>query len=236
VSQNLKGIIYYTDNKLGDPIYSLVQKHLLASGLPIISSSLAPIDFGENEVVAGPRGYPTMVKQIISCLERSTARYVFFCEHDVLYHITHFDFTPPEEDIFYYNDSVWRWKLGSNTAIRHDRMLPLSSLCVNRKFALHHYESRLKFIVGRGYDRKIEGDPAWMRKMGFEPGTKKRKRGGFSDDDFGTWSSEGFNIDIRHKKAFSPIKIRLQDFTHKPKWWEEMPIKDVKDWNLEDLS
>jgi len=236
VNQNLKGVIYYTDNKLGDPIYSTVQKHISASGLPIISSSLRPIKFGANEVVAGERGYPTMVRQIISCLERSTAKYVFFCEHDVLYHIDHFDFVPSSDGIFYYNSSVWRWKLGSETAIRHDRMLPLSSLCVNREFALSHYKRRLDFILEHNYDKDIKGEPKWMRKMGFEPGTKKKKRGGFSDDNFGVWESEGFNIDIRHKDAFSPSKLKLKDFTHKPKWWEETPIESIEDWDLKGLS
>ena len=75
-----------------------------------------------------------------------------------------------------------------------------------------------------------------MRKMGFEPGTKKKKRGGFSDDNFGVWESEGFNIDIRHKDAFSPSKLKLKDFTHKPKWWEETPIESIEDWDLKGLS
>ena len=37
-------------------------------------------EFFDHEVIEGKRGYPTMVKQIISCLERATTKYVFFCE------------------------------------------------------------------------------------------------------------------------------------------------------------
>ena len=116
-----KNIIYYSDSRLGEPIYSIVQKYILESGLPIISASLKPIKFGDNEVVEGKRGYTTMVNQIISCLKRSKSKYVFFCEHDVLYHPSHFDFTPPRDDIFYYNDNVWRWMMGGDGAIKHDR-------------------------------------------------------------------------------------------------------------------
>src|SRR3990167_8899734 len=101
----MKNIIYYTDNRLAEPIYLLVQHFLLESGLPIISASLKSINFGENVVIEGERSYPTMVAQIISCLERSTAKYVFFAEHDCLYSKSHFDFIPPKDDIFYYNEN-----------------------------------------------------------------------------------------------------------------------------------
>lgn len=229
------GIIYYTDCRLGEPIYSLVQKHILESGLPITSASLKPIDFGDNEVIDGERSYPTMVAQIISCLERSTAKYVFYAEHDVLYSNAHFDFTPPRDDIFYYNDAVWRWWFGSDVAIRYDRMLPLSCLCVNREFALDHYKRRQVMIEELGWSKIRSREPRWARLIGYEPGTKKKRRGGFSDDDFGTWSSELPNIDIRHKKTFSAPKIHLKDFKHAPKNWQEININDIPYWNLKGL-
>ena len=173
----MKSIIYYTDNRLDHPMFPLVQSHLRAVGLPIISASLKPISFGENEVIDGKRGYPTMIKQIISCLERSTTKYVFFCEHDVLYHPSHFDFTPPRDDIFYYNENVWRWFYTEKTAIRYDRMIPLSSLCANRELTLNHYKMRAKKIKEMGWDKNNRGEPGWARTMGYEPGTKKKKRG-----------------------------------------------------------
>jgi len=230
-----RAIIYYTDCRLRDPIYSLVQKHLLEVGLPIVSASLKPIEFGENEVIEDKRGYATMVKQIISCLERSTAEYVFFCEHDVLYSKSHFDFIPPRDDVFYYNDNVWRWQIGSDTAIRHDRMLSLSSLCVNREFALDHHKRRLKRIVEKGWDKETKGEPKWARVMGYEPGLKKKKRGGFSNDNYDVWSSRQPNIDIRHGGTFSSPKLNLEDFTHAPKWWKEIPVSLVDSWDLKGL-
>jgi len=231
-----KSIIYYTDGNLSDPLYSFVQEQLLKTGLPIVSSSLnKPIDFGDNAVVKGKRSYPTMVKQIISCLERSTADYVFFSEHDVLYSPSHFNFVPPLDNIFYYNVNIWRWSLGSDIAIRHDRMIPLSSLCVNREFALDHYKRRLELILERGLDSIKSPYPKWVRKMGFEPGTKTKKRGGFSDDEYDTWSSADPNIDIRHDKTFSPTKISKGQFTHTPKWWKEIPVKDISNWDLKGI-
>jgi len=231
----MKSIIYYTDNILSGPIYSVVQRYLLSAGLPIISSSLRPIAFGDNEVVEGERGYPTMVNQIISCLERSTSKYVFFCEHDVLYHKSHFDFMPERDDIFYYNENGWRWLFGSKIAIRHDRMIPLSSLCVNREFALAHYKMRAKKIKENGWDKLSGGDQKWVRKMGYEPGTKKKKRGGITNDDFETWKSAFPIIDIRHNNTFSPTKIKLEDFKHEPKWWIKTPIGEILGWELKNI-
>lgn len=74
-----KAIIYYTDNRLREPIFSLVQKYIAASGLPITSCSLKPINFGKNIVLEGKeRSYPTMALQILTALENSEADYVFF--------------------------------------------------------------------------------------------------------------------------------------------------------------
>lgn len=230
-----KGIIYYTDNQLGEPIYSVVQGFLLASGLPIVSSSLIPIDFGNNEVVEGKRSYSTMIRQILSCLERGTVQYVFFCEHDVLYPREHFDFIPLRNDIFYYNNNVWRWRYGDDLAITYDRMLPLSCLCVNREFALNHYRARWKRMEQLGPERFSSREPEVARKWGYEPGTKKKRRGGFSDDDFETWSSEYPVIDIRHSKTFSPPKCTLKSFKHQPVNWRETNVDQIPGWNLKKL-
>ena len=232
---NTRGVIFYTDNRIGEPIRSIVQKHILESGLPITSTSLKPIDFGDNTVVEGERSYPTMVKQIISCLERSTTEYVFFCEHDVLYPESHFDFTPPKDDIFYYNSHVWRWRLWDDTAVTYDRMLPLSVMCVNREFALNHYRMRGKKIEEMGWSKTRSREPRWVRRMGYEPGTKKKRRGGLTDDNFETWRSEHPVIDVRHKGTFSSPKVKLEDFKHKPKWWKEIPIEEIKSWDLKGI-
>jgi hypothetical protein len=229
------GICYYTDNNLNEPLYSIVQGFILDSGLPIVSASLKPIAFGENEVIKAKRSYPTMLRQIISCLERSTADYVFMNEHDVLYHKSCYFFIPPKDNIFYYNENIYRWGYGSNKAISHDRMIPLSCLCVNRLFALNHFKRRMEYITEKGFDLESGCNASWVRKMGFEPGTKKKKRGGFSNDDFDVWRSEYPAIDIRHKGTFSPPKCTLESFTHPPKSWSEIDIKDIPGWDLKKL-
>jgi hypothetical protein len=236
MDKKIKGIIYYTDMRLKEPLFSLVQKYLLQSGLPIVSVSLNhPIKFGENYVFEGNRSYPTMVSQIILSLEKSKADYVFFCEHDVLYPKSHFDFTPPLDNIFYYNRNVWRWQLDDETAITYDRMLPLSCLCVNRKFALDHYKARKKMILEKGWNKDRAREPRFARIIGYEPGTKKKRRGGFNDDDFDTWSSTIPVVDVRHRGTFSNPKITIENFKHQPLNWKKIPVELVPGWNLKEL-
>jgi hypothetical protein len=228
-----KGIIYYSDNKLDEPIFSIVQKLILKSNLPIISVTHSPTSFGENYVVNDPPNIVTMITQITLALEKSNTKYVFFCEHDVLYPLSHFEFTPEKDSIFYYNSNVLRWDYPYDTAITYDRLISLSGLCVNREFALNHYKTRLSKIHELGWDKDTKRhEPKWARKWGYEPGTKKIRRGGFSDDDFETWESRYPIIDVRHNKTFSPRKVTLDAFKHPPTNWKEININDIKGWNL----
>lgn len=230
-----KSIIYYTDNRLSEPIFSIVQEQILKSGLPIVSISLKPIDFGENIVLDLSPGYLTMVKQIVAGLEALETDYVFFCEHDVLYPTSHFDFTPSKDDIYYYNANVWRWKYPEDLAITYDRLLSLSCLCVNRKLVLDQYKRRLQKIEELGLEKDKRHEPLWARQWGYEPGLKKIKRGGFSDDDFETWNSEFPIIDIRHGKTFSQSKVTLDSFKHQPINWRETTIDKIPGWDLKQL-
>ena len=231
------GIIYYTDNRVISPIFEKVQEILTEvgkeKGLPITCVSLAPTNFGDRRVVMDrTRGYVTYIMQINKALETAEEDYVFFCENDVLYHKSHFDFVPPKENIFYYNNSVYRWKLWDFKLIKYDKMRPLSCLCVNRKFALEHYKKRLQMVYDLGMDEFRSREPRWGRLWGYEPGTKPKRRGGFSDDVCELWTSAGCNIDIRHRRTFSSVKCDLADFKNKPENWQEIRYDQIPDWDL----
>ena len=233
-----KGIIYYTDNRVIDPIFTKVQEILTDIGkrrnMPISCTSLKPIDFGDrNRVMVGrQRSYPTYVLQITEALKLAQEDYVFFCENDVLYLDSHFDFTPPKDDVFYYNNNVWRWKLWDFKLITYDNMRPLSCLVANRKFALEHYKKRLQAVYDMGLDEFRSREPRKGRIWGYEPGTKKRRRGGFSDDVCELYHSALPNIDIRHNRTFSSIKCNLEDFKNKPENWQELRYDEIPGWDL----
>lgn len=233
-----KGVIYYTDNLLDPKIMSICQKQLReAFSGEIVSVSLKPMDFGKNIVLENRvRSYPTMCKQILMALEASTADYVFFCEHDVLYHPSHFDFTPIRDDIYYYNVYNWRWRYPTDVAITYKYLTSLSMLCCNRQMAIDHYRERIRVCEETGLDKERGKEPRWARRWGYEPGTKPIRRGGFSDDKHEKRTSAYPNVDIRHSGTFSHPKTHLEEFKHKPTdSWKEINISDIPGWNLKEM-
>jgi len=230
-----QGIVYYTDNRIGEPIRSAVRSAIKASGLPITSCSLKGIRFGQNIVVDGERSYPTMVKQILTALEYSRAKYVFFCEHDVLYHPSHFEFKPPSDDKYYYNLNNYRWDYPNDRAIQYDGLTSLSMMCCNRELAIKHYRLRTRLINEQGLSEIRSREPRWARRFGYEPGTKLKRKGGVSDEQHEKWWSEFPNIDIRHKKTFSSPKTRLKDFKHPPVNWKELTLERIPYWDLKQV-
>src|SRR5438552_891911 len=119
-----KGIIYYTDNLLNEKIANAVQEQLkkvsLMKNIPIVSSSLKKLHFGDKNIFLPhhERGEVTMFRQILAGLENSTADIIYFAEHDVLYHPSHFDFIPPTNDYYYYNEHVYKTNIKDDYAIR----------------------------------------------------------------------------------------------------------------------
>lgn len=181
-----KGIIFYTDNQLNPKIANTVQALLTEISanlkIPIISSSLEPMPYFGTTNIHFPdlkRGHVAMFKQTLGALEKSTADIIFFCEHDCLYHPSHFDFTPPAKDKFYYNQNWWMLRLTDGHALRYDAC-KLSTLCAYRELLLKEYQKRHKTAEENRYSRNF-----W-----YEPGTH--------ENNFETWKSLYPVIDIRH--------------------------------------
>lgn len=232
-----KQIIYYTDSNLEEKIANACRKHLLLSGLPIISVSLKPLNFGTNICLFSNKpGYKSMVEQIISGLEASKADVVYFCEHDVIYHPSHFEFTPENEKTFYYNRNNWRWQYPDNKLVTFDELISLSQLAVYRKTALKHFKKRWSSMERAGYTKKDEKNPRYARLWGYEPGVKPLRRGGYNKEPWEIFWSQHPNIDIRTGKSFTLSKTNLRDFKNKPTNWQETTLEGVTGWNLEDFT
>jgi glycosyltransferase involved in cell wall biosynthesis len=206
-----KGIVYYTDNRLDSTIMKSVQEQLKKIGLPITSVSLMPIDFGENITLPLERGYLTMFKQILAGLEQIKTDLVYFCEHDVLYHPSHFEFTPPKKDVYYYNENTWKVDKTTGRALFYYTK-QTSGLCAYRDLLIQHYKERVRRVSEEGF----------TRKMGFEPGTHSPPNGvdHFKAEAF--WS-EVPNIDIRHGKNLTESRWRQDQFRSQRscKGWKE---------------
>ena len=232
-SMNTKGIIFYTDNQLNLKIAHTVQKQLKKIGLPIVSSSLKPMNFGKNVPTTLKRGYMTMFKQILSALETLDTEYVFFCEHDVLYHPSHFDFTPKDPNVWYYNVNMWKVNSTDGHSLWTDNCKQVSGICVNRETAVKHYRERVKRL------EEYTGDNfnSYVRAMGFEPGTHNRAER-VDDAKSENYMSEYPNIDIRHgsnltETRWSPEQFRNKKFTE---GWKESTAWELPGWKPEDLN
>lgn len=208
-----KGIIFYTDNQAPTKLAHEVQNRLRSVGLPIASSSLKPMPhFGKNIYLKLKRGWITMNIQILEALKNLDTKYVYFCEHDVLYNPSHFEFTPTRDDVYYYNLNVWKLRYSDGLAVKVDFCQQLSGMVCNRELAINHYQKRLEMLR--------MGIP--IRKIGFEPGTHTRKE---RVDEFKTESyfSEIPLIDVRTgenatSSRWNPKDFRNEKFT---KGWVE---------------
>lgn len=209
---------------------SICQEWIAKSGLPITSVSLKPMDFGKNIVVNLEPCVLSMFKQILIALENSQEDYVFFCEHDVLYHTSHFQFSPPQDDTFYYNTNVWKCHPRKNYCMTYDHLRSISGICVNRKLAVDHYRKRMEYIYNQGFDKIPGRNPKWARKMGYEPG--KKFIDNFSEDRIEEWKAEWPNIDVHHQNNITPLKMSLEDFKRKPTNFIQTTIDKIPGWDL----
>jgi hypothetical protein len=215
MSDLTKGIIYYTDSRLDSKIAEAVRKQLLSIGLPIVSASLEPLDFGKNFHVKMKRGYEAYFTQILTCLENSDSDIVFFCEHDNLMHPSHFDFTPHTKDKFYY-DLNW-FKVRSDGLAVHWDAVQVSGLCCYRELAIKYYRERLAKFDPDNFDRKFEPT------VGIE---------------YETWWAEYPSIDIRHDSNLTYNKWKLEHFRDKStaKNFKKARIDDIEGWDTERLK
>lgn len=102
-------LLYYTANLVEEPFGENVRKHLLSifpEGVPIISISHKPMDFGENICVAGFEvSIYNIYKQILMGAKAAKTQYVACCEDDALYTREHFSYRV--KDCFAYNCNKW---------------------------------------------------------------------------------------------------------------------------------
>lgn len=196
------GVLYYTDNKLDPEIMEKCQRQLkkCIGEHRLVSVSLEPIEFGDNIVLPLERGYLTMFKQILAGLEELKTDYVFFAEHDILYHPSHFNFYPKEKDKFYYNTNVWKVRMSDGHGLHYDCQ-QLSGICANRELLIEHYKKRIEIVEKNGFSRA----------MGFEPGTHNREE---RVDDYKSesWQSMYPIIDLRHDNNLTQSRWTKEEF------------------------
>lgn len=210
-----KSIIFYTDNQLPLKYAKKVQQQLRSIGLPIVSASLKPMDkMGKNIHINLPRGLDAYFQQIIGALESSDADIVYMCEHDVLYHPSHFEFIPQEKDKFYYNQNFWRVRPDVDNFAVHWDANQVSGLVAYRELLLKYYKDRYAEVKTQGFNRS------------YEPGGRNSALAV-------PWKSEYPNIDIRGSWNLTRSKWSPRDFRDKSTCvnWQEGTIETIPGWH-----
>lgn len=207
----VKGLIYYTSNRIDPKIMLACQQQLRKSfDGEIVSCSLQPIDFGDKRIVLDLEpSYLTMFREILACLEASTADIIFHAEHDVLYPKEHFEFTPPDKTRFWY-DLNW-WKVGKRDLAVQWGAVQVSGICYYRKLGIEFYKKRIASFDPKNFDRK------------FEPTV---------DTEYETWRSSKPYIDIRGEWNLTYNKWHRHHFRDQSTAvnFTEATIQDIPGW------
>jgi hypothetical protein len=219
-----RGIIYYSDCRPSPDLLRVCHEQLLRAGadLPLVGVTLGKPPFalngcGEYIFKAWSRGILTMFRQILEGLEALDTDIAFLCEHDLLYHPSHFSFTPEKRDVFYYNENTFKVDFHSGQALFYYTK-QTSGLCADRKLLVEHYHRRIAKVVQNQRDLETQGLPVrrdgFSRHMGFEPGCHRPPRG---VDHYPAlrWMSEQPNIDIRHDHNLTPSRWSQDKFRSK---------------------
>lgn len=211
-----KCALYYTCNSHDETLELAARNNLrrAVNGHEIGCVALKRTDFGDWAIVLDrEKSGGTMHYQILAGLERSTADYVFLCESDVFYHPSHFEFTPPRDDTFYYNTNVWRVRWSDGHAVRTASLQQVSGICASRKLLLEHYRRRVEIIERSGGQFEV-------KRMAYEPGT----RGKFGDEKIANRQSPFPNLDITgHGNTLTTPHFSVESFRNKKysEGWQE---------------
>lgn len=198
-----KGCIYYTNNKPVENIFLACQKQLNKCmdiwHYPLYSISQKPINFGINTVMNLESSLLSMYKQIYEGLEQCKTDVVFLLEHDLLYHPSHFDFTPEKKDHFYYNRNQWHVHSvdGKTVFYLHN---DTSQLCAFRDLLMPHIKRAIEVNTDRFHSSYGIAPP-----KGIPPEEQKGKH-------YSTYKSAVPNVDIRHPDALTRVRMSKDQF------------------------
>lgn len=235
-------ILYYTDNVLDEKIASTCRKYLVkeAKDIPIVSVSQKPIDLGTNICVGNiGSNWISLYKQLLLAAETAKTRYVVTAEHDCLYTHEHLSWTPPKDNVFYYNLNCWFVQWGGNHpelngmySTYWKERLALSQLVCNRELLIDSIKERLKLLEGadrltkemlgigefgvttQRMIRKAEKAAKSGRPIQLQRYIKNYLEKNTSD----TFTTINPNLDIRHDKNFTGAKRGKSRCYELPYW------------------
>lgn len=151
---NEKTVIYYTSNTEDPDFEAKICANTLkqSPGLPIISVSQKPMDFGEN-ICVGNVGhtYFNMIRQILLAAKAAKTEYVVVAESDFLYPPNYFAFEPTGAPYYIY-DNVWIVYENQRLYSYRKKGISSGTRIFNREYLVSSIE------------KNLEGKPLWSDK------------------------------------------------------------------------
>lgn len=141
---DISTVIYYTSNREDERFELVIREQILqaAGGLPIISVSQKPIDFGKNICVGdvGVSNQNAHRQFQIGC-EVATTEYVHAAESDTLYPPEYFQFVP--DDLQHaYRTPIYLFRLGGDRFYR--KKASESATVCGREYAIYAINKSLR--------------------------------------------------------------------------------------------
>jgi hypothetical protein len=136
---------------------------------------------------------------VLKGLEEVDADVVYLCEHDIVYHPSHFKFMPTEEGIFYYDYNRWSVCDETGKAVFYYTDVP-SMMCGLKSTLIDHYSRCVAMVEKEG----------WRSRYGYSPpkGLPRNKRKGKRLTYFADFPS----LDIRRKDAWTKKRMDKKQF------------------------
>jgi len=216
-----KGCIYYTNNTPEEKLFLTCQRQLNKCmeihKFPIYAISQKPIDFGINIVMNLESSVLSLVKQVVRGLEECKTDIIFFLEHDVIFHPSHFDFTPERDDHFYYNRNFWNVSSIDGKAVYYLHN-DLSQMSAKRDLFLRHFYKVLENMEKYGFQREYGFSPPKMLP-------KDQRIGHYT-----TYMSKVPNVNIRHPQAFTRQRMNKSEFRSERSCREWTEADGVPGW------
>lgn len=186
--ENDATILYYTANKINNDFATRITNYIKSNvnGMPIISISQKPIDFGENICVGDiGQSYKNVYKQILLGALEAKTKYVICCEDDILYTSDYFNYRPQIAPFAY---NLNRWNLHTTKDIFSFTNRIIMGQCIAEREAL------IECLTAR---EKLENYPD---ELVGEPG-RFEKQLGLKEYKYETFETEVPNIQFVHDDA-----------------------------------
>jgi hypothetical protein len=138
-------IIYITASEIKESFAKYQREVLIKAikGLPLISVSRKPLDFGLNILDTEPRSVSNIYKQILRAAKLATTEFVAIAEDDTLYHENHFTFRPKADEFLYNQNRFALFTWGEPIYSWRDRVSNCS-LIAPRKLLIEALEERFQ--------------------------------------------------------------------------------------------